>query len=74
MNIKETKLINCVEAINNASLGRLYFYDNVVISEIKEGTHVSFEAGEEHMELIQNHFGDKPFIYLIELMSFLQTR
>ena len=73
MNIKETKLINCVEVINNASLGRLYFYDNVVISEINEGAHVSLDVGEEHTELIQNHFGDKPFIYLSNRVNEFST-
>ena len=73
MNIKETKLINCVEAINNANLGSLYFYDNVVVSEINEDAHVSLDVGEEHMELIQNHFGDKPFIYLSNRVNEFST-
>lgn len=73
MKIKETDYFNTVETIKLANLGTLFFYKNIVISEINEGEHVSFNIGEEHMNLIQSHFEGKPFIYLSNRINEFST-
>ena len=64
MTIKNTKLAKEAIASYHLDLGSIYFYENLLISEINQGKHVNLNTGEAHMELIYKHFKEKPFVYI----------
>ena len=46
-------------------LGRFVFYQNISISEISEGTHVTFEKVSNMLQIAEDVYGkDIPFVYL----------
>lgn len=46
-------------------LGRFVFYKNISISEVSEGTHVTFEKVADMLKIAENVYGnDTPFVYI----------
>ncbi len=62
MTITNSTLAQHVIKTCGINLGQLYFFNNIVISEIKEGIHVTFENSQELIEAIKDYFGSsRPF-------------
>jgi len=50
---------------HSLDIARIIFYPNIVIAEIKEGTHVTFENASFPMQITTEFYGaDKPFVYI----------
>ncbi|WP_158975250.1 hypothetical protein [Cellulophaga sp. L1A9] len=47
------------------SVGVFYFYENYIISEVKEGIALSFENSQEAIQLVKEHYGKHtPFVFI----------
>ncbi|MFS4446389.1 hypothetical protein [Maribacter sp. 2307UL18-2] len=52
-------------AEHKLDLGRFVFYKNISISEVSEGTHVTFEKMADMLRIAENVYGnDTPFVYI----------
>lgn len=52
-------------AEHKLDLGRFVFYKNISISEVSEGTHVTFEKVADMLRIAENVYGnDTPFVYI----------
>lgn len=52
-------------AEHKLDLGRFVFYKNISISEVSEGTHVTFEKVADMLQIAQSVYGnDVPFVYI----------
>lgn len=52
-------------AEHKLDIGRFVFYRNISISEVSEGTHVTFEKVADMLQIAQNVYGnDTPFVYI----------
>ncbi len=50
---------------HEVKIGKLYFLENIVFSEIKEGKHLSIKSANEYLSLISEFYGStKPFGYV----------
>jgi len=62
MTVKESTLANQVNKVVSIQIGDLYFFNDIVISEIKDGIHVTFENAQEFIKEIKDYFEPpKPF-------------
>lgn len=49
----------------NLEIGVFYFYENFLVSEVKEGIALTFENSKEMLGLANTHYGKKiPFAYI----------
>ncbi len=47
------------------NIGSIYFFDNYIISEVKEGATITFEGTQELYALTKKYYGNKtPFVYI----------
>ncbi len=52
-------------AEHHLDIGRFLFYEGIVIIEIHEGVHVTFEAAENPFYLMEQQYGrEKPVVYI----------
>lgn len=52
-------------AVHDLALGKVTFYSNIVVGEVKEGQHVSYENASIASQLIaQTYKGTIPFVYI----------
>jgi len=50
---------------HDLEIGRLHFLENMVISEIREGKHLSFKSGNSYLKLISDFYGkQKPYGFI----------
>ncbi|WP_025742538.1 hypothetical protein [Aquimarina pacifica] len=46
-------------------IGSVYFFENYIISEVKEGAIITFESTQKLYELTKKYYGNKtPFVYI----------
>ena len=53
-----------VKSSYQLGLGNIFFFENILISEINEGKHVNYNEALDYRDLIEEKFNDKPFIYI----------
>jgi hypothetical protein len=64
MTIENSTLKDHVTATSDLDLGRFYFLNNFVITEFKEGVHLTYENTKELFKLAKKHFGSNLFGYV----------
>jgi len=57
MLVNESNLKYELEDVYVLSTGLFYFFEDFIISEIKEGVHFNWETAQEVIELALNHYG-----------------
>jgi hypothetical protein len=53
----------------NVKLGSIYLFDDYIITEFNEGVDVNFENFREVTEIINIHFGSKPFGFIANRLN-----
>ena len=69
MRIKDSALSKHVAKTSGVNLGMLYFFNSIVVSEFKEGVHVTYENAQELMREIRAYFGRKPFGFISNMVN-----
>jgi len=70
MKVTTSTIANEINKTLKTNLGYLYFFDNIVISEFNEGSHVSFQNASEVISCIEDHFGEsKPFGFITNMIN-----
>ncbi len=65
MQFKNSPLEKMTIISHESEIGNLYFIENMVFSEIKEGKHLSLKTAYDYLNVISNFYGDtKPFGYV----------
>ncbi|MBU2929774.1 hypothetical protein [Winogradskyella psychrotolerans] len=58
------EIINKAYTVYNIKLGTVYFYENFLVAEFKEGVDITFKNFDELSFLIKTHFKDKPIGFI----------
>ena len=53
----------------NVKLGKVYLFDNYVITEFNEGVDINFDNFNEVTEIIKKQFDDKPFGFIANRLN-----
>lgn len=61
MSITESALYQNIKSHKTIDLGNLFFFENYVVAEFKEGVAINYKNFEQARELIREHFGDGNF-------------
>lgn len=62
MTIKNSTLAPHVIKVCGIDIGELFFFNDIVVTEIKEGVHFTYENAQEYFKVIKDYFGStKPF-------------
>lgn len=70
MTIKDSTLAKHVKKTSGLDIGKLYFFNNIVVSEFKEGAHVTYENAQELIKVIKAYFGSsKPFGFISNMVN-----
>ncbi|WP_299887978.1 hypothetical protein [uncultured Lacinutrix sp.] len=64
MKIIESPLYNLVLETHNLDIGIFYFFNNIIISEIKEGVHIDLKNSKSFFETTNKFYQDRPFVYI----------
>lgn len=65
MSVLETSLKKHIKKSFNSNIGTIYLFENIVVSEINEGVHLTVESSLEYIKLISKFFSNKkPFGYI----------
>ena len=64
MSITELKLYKKCNCHRTVEIGELYFFENYLIAEFKEGVHIDFENFDETKTLVKKQFGNYPFGFI----------
>lgn len=64
MKINNPYLENKDYELLNVKQGRLYLFDNYIITEFNEGINITFENFSEVSEIIKNHYKNEPFGFI----------
>ncbi|WP_178988384.1 hypothetical protein [Winogradskyella schleiferi] len=63
-------MTNFIDSLNNAyhsyqtNIGKIYFFENYVITNFDEGVDIDYENFDEVEGLIKRHFKEKPFGFI----------
>lgn len=69
MTIRNSALVHQVTKVKDINLGHLYFLNDIVVSEFKEGVHVTYENAQELITIIREYFGSaKPFGFISNMI------
>jgi len=70
MKVLESKIANQVKKALKTSIGELYFFNNIVVSEFKEGVHITYENAQELISELRHYFGEsKPFGFISNMVN-----
>jgi len=64
MKINDSELKNQIIKSFNTKIGDFYLFENLIVSEIKEGVHICYDVLEDFFPYVIKHYGDKPFAYI----------
>lgn len=65
MKLIDSILSDLIIEKHTVSVGEIFFLEDVVIAEIKEGAHIDFNNSQEYIQIINHFYGtDKPFAYI----------
>ena len=64
MKINSSYLENKKFKLLIVKLGRLYLFDNYIITEFNEGINITFENFSEVSEIIKSHYKNEPFGFI----------
>lgn len=65
MKLTSSKLYNNVIETHQLKIGTFYFFNNLVIAEIKEGVHIDLKSSQEFFKITNAFFANnKPFGYI----------
>lgn len=62
--ITDSPLSNKVIATYDVTIGKIYVFDNYVVSEYNDGLHITFDDYEDVRDRIEKHFIDRPFGFI----------
>lgn len=66
----DSKLSKQVKKTSSIGIGNLYFFNDIVISEFKEGAHITYETAQDLISSIRDYFGtSKPFGFISNMVN-----
>ncbi len=68
--INDSTLAKHVVKTSGINIGQLYFFNNIVISEFKEGVHITYENAQELIRALRHYFGaSRPFGFISNMVN-----
>ena len=62
-------IINKTYTIHNIKLGKVYVYNNFMVTEFKEGADINFKNFDELSLIIENNYKDEPFGFIANRLN-----